>query len=98
MVAMRNGGAENCGSCRFFKRVPNMRGGLCRSRAPVPILIGMAKDPITGNVFPQVNTFWPQIPDTEWCGSYDHGIDVSAIDISKLGAVDLDADTEERPS
>ena len=62
---------EECGSCRFFRR--NEIGqprGVCRSLPPVPLMSGMAKHPVSGELFPVIKTYWPEIPDTEWCGGY----------------------------
>lgn len=89
-AAMR--GEENCGSCKFFRRAEMGNPmGVCRERPPVPMLIGAAKHPITQQQTPVCNTFWPQIPDTEWCGHWMIRTAVGTeIDISKLDLAALE--------
>ena len=62
---------EECGTCRYFRRAQiGQPLGVCRARPPVPVMAGMVKHPVTGEAFPQVKTYWPEIPDSEWCGTY----------------------------
>ena len=79
----------DCGSCRFFRRAEiGMPGGVCRRVPPVPVMAGMLKHPITQELFPAVKTYWPEIPDTEWCGEYVQR-PFSQVDLEKLDEADL---------
>lgn len=82
--------AEECGTCRFFRRAQiGQQGGVCRARPPVPLMLGMLKHPVTGEMFPAVKTYWPEIPDTEWCGGYTRKA-FGKVDLEKLDAAELD--------
>lgn len=80
---------ESCGNCRFFRRIRiGQAGGVCRAKPPVPMLIGAQSNPHTNEQFPIINTYWPQIPDTEWCGEYARRV-VPQVDLSKLSLEEL---------
>lgn len=83
--AMANGrGPHNCGSCMYFRRGnPGQPLGVCRARPPVPMMVGTAKN-MAGQMVPLTDTFWPQVPDTEWCGSWSSRLELSAIDLTAL--------------
>jgi hypothetical protein len=51
-------------------------------------MAGMLKHPITGELFPAVKTYWPEIPDTEWCGEYAQR-PFAQVDLEKLDEADL---------
>lgn len=88
--ARANGTVDECGSCRFFRRIQvGQPGGVCRARPPVPMVTGMIKHPVTGEMLPHVNTYWPQIPDSEWCGGFERRPYGVAIDLSKLDAAEM---------
>jgi len=79
-----NGTSQDCGNCKFFRRGRVGQSlGVCRSRAPVPLMVGMTKDAM-GNGVPVINTYWPQVPDTELCGDWSRKVDLGAIDLTKL--------------
>lgn len=80
---------ENCGSCRFFVRiVPLQPHGCCHERPPTLILVGMRPPEIAGQMpRPLTNTFWPMIPDTEWCGAWTER---TAVIERRLPQIDLD--------
>lgn len=88
-AAMR--GEENCGSCKFFRRAEPMNPvGVCRALPPTVMMVGMSKHPISGQQVPVTNTYWPQIPDSEWCGAWllrtamGANIDLTKIDVDAL--------------
>lgn len=79
-----SGLSKTCGSCTYFRRFQvGSVGGGCHARPPVPILIGMQKHPETGQVFPQVNSFWPIVADGEWCGDWGRALP-DAVALEKL--------------
>lgn len=67
-----------CSNCRFFKRndrVPS--AGMCRRYPATPVFMGI--NPQGG---PVVNTLWPGMGDTDWCGEHQfavHGLDLGEI-------------------
>lgn len=86
-----DGITESCGSCRFFRRLTvGMPNGVCRPRPPVPMVVGIIKHPTTGEMFPKVNTYWPEVPDSEWCGYYERKAFGAGIDLSKLAVEELE--------
>lgn len=85
-----NGHVESCGSCRFWKRHKDGQpSGMCRQKPPAVIMIGMQPHPIAKNQgMPIVDSFWPPIPESEWCGQWSAAAKTYAdIDLSKLGEV-----------
>lgn len=87
---MAIGITKNCGNCAYFKRVSvGQQGGLCRARPPVPLMVGMAQNPMTKEPFPVINTYWPQIPDSEWCGDHNPALIGREIDLSQLSEAEL---------
>lgn len=89
--AVLTGKAETCGSCRFFKRARAFQPiGWCRADPPRAILVGSSQDPVTKQVVPLVNTYWPQIPDTEWCGAWKMRGQIVEIDLSDLGQENME--------
>ena len=81
---------EECGTCRFFRRAEiGQPGGVCRANPPTPVMAGMLKHPITGELFPAVKTYWPEIPDTEWCGAYLRK-PFGKVDLEKLVPAEAD--------
>lgn len=89
-MAEPNGMPEGCGTCRFFRR--NQVGqpvGVCRARPPVPIMAGMVQHSVRGPI-PMINTYWPEIPDTEWCGDFARKAYGMGIDLSKLAVEELE--------
>ena len=86
---------NNCGNCQFFRRAaPNQPLGVCRARPPVPMLVGMLKHPVTQEPVPRNDSFWPQVPDTEWCGAHQERPRMSKnapeIDLGKLDITELE--------
>lgn len=82
---------ETCGRCRFFVRgTPGQAGGACRGRPPVPMMAGMVKHPISGEVVPRVLTFWPEVLDTLWCGDFVRKPLGASVDLSKLAVEELE--------
>ena len=80
-----NGTAQGCSGCRYFKRAAGIGSpvGICRSRPPVPLMLGIGKDAL-GNSQPVIQTYWPQIPDTEWCGDWQAKVDMGLLDAMAL--------------
>jgi hypothetical protein len=82
-----NGQSESCGSCRFWRR--NEKGkpsGVCRQTQPTAFIIAMVAHPIMKNQqIPIVDSFWPPIPESEWCGQWEAPkAPLSEIDLSRL--------------
>lgn len=91
--ALAVGLIESCGSCRFFRRLQvGQAGGVCRAWPPVPMVAGIMKHPTTGETFPRVNTYWPEIPDSEWCGAYEKRAHGAGIDLGKLDIEELEGE------
>ena len=44
--------------------------GLCRERPPTLVHLGMMEHPVTHKPQPVNDTFWPQVPEHEWCGHW----------------------------
>lgn len=82
---------ETCGNCKFFRRVQPMQiMGTCHGRPPTLLLLGrtQAGQPVT-------DSFWPIVPETEFCGAFVRQISARAqalehIDMSKLNIEDLE--------
>lgn len=82
---------ESCGACRFFVRAEvGQPRGACRARPPVPMMVGVAKHPLSQQSVPQVLTFWPEVADMLWCGDFTRLPVGAAIDLSKLSAEELE--------
>jgi hypothetical protein len=87
-----------CAQCKFWEpTVINDTArpiGQCRRRAPVPVLVGQAQHPVTGQPFPIINGYFPETRPDIWCGDFERGEAINgplAIDLSKLdleGAVE----------
>lgn len=63
---------ETCGNCRFFVRsAPLQAHGNCRAKPPTALVVGMRPPQLQGQQpQPVVDSFWPLVLDTLWCGSY----------------------------
>lgn len=61
-----------CGTCIFF--VPAKEGapvGFCRRNAPTPLFLGLRPPKLAGQApEPMVDTFFPMVNITVWCGEY----------------------------
>lgn len=88
---------STCGSCRFFRRRETGHPmGHCHSRAPAVMFVGMANDikghpiqhPASGQFMANVDSFWPALPDTEWCGDHQPRL-VKDVDLSELKPEEL---------
>ena len=77
---------KECGECRFFSRAQmNLPSGTCHAVPPVPIMVGMMKNPVSGQPVPLVRAHWPDVADTTTaCGAFKERADLSAIDLSRL--------------
>jgi len=78
----------SCNTCRFWMRVAEDRKapGLCRRRAPVPIMLGAQMHPARGQV-PIIQGFFPETGAGAWCGDHEGaqvGNGAMAIDLSRL--------------
>lgn len=78
---------NTCGNCLFFRRHQALQPmGVCREKPPLQLMVGQMVNKITNQPEPLIGTYWPQVPDTEWCGSWSprfSGVDRTLIDISK---------------
>jgi hypothetical protein len=84
--AIAAGKTRACGNCGFFRRHQLGRPlGNCHANPPTLVFIGQAQN-AAGGVVPLTNTYWPAIPDTEWCGAHQPKIDLGAIDADALQA------------
>lgn len=79
---------SNCGRCKFFRRIEVMQAsGHCRSRPPFVVSGGFAQGQ------PQALTYWPTVPDTEWCGDWTErprAVSTAGIDLAKVDASDIE--------
>lgn len=84
-------GHESCGNCRYWKRQELMKpGGFCRQKPPTVFLVGMGKT-VVGDPYPLAGSYWPQVPDTEWCGAWVEAAPAPKlkIDLDKLNVDEL---------
>lgn len=91
-ATVANGSHRSCGNCQYFRRIePKHPGGVCRARPPIPVMVGMAKHPVSGQPVAVINTYWPEIPDVEWCGAHELRADIAlqSIDLSRLDTTDV---------
>lgn len=66
-----NNFARVCGQCAFFHRqMVGQPAGTCRRHPPLPIMVGAITEPGTNRQYPNIQTFWPQVPDTAGCGDW----------------------------
>lgn len=73
--------------------------GHCHSRAPTVMFSGMANDvqgrpvqnPRNGQHLPNIDSYWPAVPDTEWCGDHQARL-VKDVDLSELQPEELKGD------
>jgi|HubBroStandDraft_5_1064220.scaffolds.fasta_scaffold583033_1 hypothetical protein len=85
-VARKNGRMPGCGSCNFFRRIQlGQAMGHCRARPPTLVLLGM-----NANHKPVTDTFWPMVPDHEWCGEFEVRPSFGEIDFTELDAVPVE--------
>ena len=84
------GVTRGCGGCAFFKRIRiGQPGGFCRARPPSVLMVGMGEG-FDRRPIPVVNTYWPQVPDTEWCGEWGPKLDLTAIDPEALQNAEME--------
>jgi len=90
---MANGYEDNCGTCKCFRRAKvGQAMGVCRGGPPTVMLLGMAPSQLQGMPpIPVTNTFWPEVPDHEWCLSHTRRLplELSKIDLSALDAAEM---------
>lgn len=78
---------ESCGNCRFWLRAQVLQpGGWCRFNPPVTLAVGQTLNKITNEPTPRIDTAFPVIMDTGWCGKWAPrpSIDVRALDMAQL--------------
>ncbi len=63
---------EACAGCCFWKRITEGQPmGLCHFNPPTLLLLGMRQHPVMPNQgVPVTDTFWPAVPESEWCGQW----------------------------
>jgi hypothetical protein len=87
--------SETCGMCHFFRRIKPMQPmGTCRFGPPTPCVVGMVQHSVTHQQQAVSDSFWPQIPDTDWCGAWRMR-DRTAADLPKIDLSKLDVDALE---
>lgn len=82
---------ESCGNCKFFRRVQPMQPmGKCHRNPPVTYVVGQQKTPL-GQVQTLADSFWPVVPDTDFCGEWKiagrpaaASIDLTTLDVKEL--------------
>jgi hypothetical protein len=82
---------ESCGACRFWAELKpgdKVTFGICRRRAPTPILLGHRPAQMVGQA-PQavIQGFFPETPSHGWCGDYQQPaprMDLKRLDIAAL--------------
>lgn len=76
---------HTCGNCRYFRRAEVGRAlGHCHESPPS--VVALVKTTPDGQVFTTADTFWPMMPDSEWCGAWiaKAAFDARAIDLKSL--------------
>lgn len=56
-----------CVDCFHYRG--NAIGGICFGVPPVPTIIGSTRD-LSGNVQPQLRSYWPTVDAERWCGQF----------------------------
>lgn len=76
---------SSCGNCRYFRRA-EMGKALGHCRESPPSVVPLVKMQSDGGVFTVADTFWPMVPDHEWCGAWVSrpAFDVRSIDLKDL--------------
>lgn len=82
---------ESCGDCKFFRRVRPMQPiGKCHRNPPVTFVVGQVKSQL-GQVQALADSFWPTVPDTDFCGEWKAAprhaaldIDLTKLDVEQL--------------
>ena len=59
-----------CFNCRHYVANQKNRSGHCRRLPPIPIMIGLRKNPISGNQTADIRNIWPTMPCDSWCGEF----------------------------
>ena len=57
---------ESCQTCAFFLRVRNK--GSCRKNPPTVVVMLPGKNELAAS--PDVESHWPEVKETDWCGAY----------------------------
>ena len=85
---------KECGDCEAFRRARmNSSAGTCHKGRPVPIMVGMTKDPISGKPIPLVRSFWADVADTTHaCGEFEQRTGLAAIDMSRLAQMPVEGE------
>jgi hypothetical protein len=86
---------SNCGNCLFFRRNVALQPiGKCRFNPPVTHVIGTTQHPQTRHQVPHVGTYFPELPDTEWCGAYSRRqpkqVAMAQINLERLNIGELE--------
>jgi hypothetical protein len=60
---------KNCGNCAAFEPAPKgAKGtGTCHRGRPTPIFLGWGQHPVTHQQIPMVDSWFPPLPDVQWC-------------------------------
>jgi hypothetical protein len=89
--AATHGVREACGACRFFRRIEiGNPMGHCRGATPTLVMVGLAARPNNQEPLPVTRTYWPAIPDTEWCGVFERSAGFAGIDMSLLNTAAIE--------
>jgi hypothetical protein len=83
-----------CGDCRFWFEVPGaqVKFGLCRRRAPVPIMVAQIAPKLAGQPpQPVIQGYFPQTVAHAGCGDFEQAVGRVAVPQVDLGALDLSA-------
>ena len=90
-----------CGECKFWTEATRVddkmpRFGLCRRRAPVPIMVGMQQPRLAGQQpQPVIVPYFPQVIAACGCGEFEAaGERVPLVDLSKLDLSGLEMEGE----
>ena len=58
---------QTCASCRFWLRFSSDDSGMCRRRAPSPVIL-------PGFELSSAESTWPQTCDDDWCGEWEEDL------------------------
>lgn len=80
---------NTCANCNAYQAHDD-RQGLCLANPPVPLVVGMTMNKITGEQLPLIRAFWPSVAAGNGCRSHQPAVELSKIDLSRLGNLQVE--------
>jgi hypothetical protein len=80
---------KTCSNCDAYL-VGDKDSGHCRARPPVPMVMGVRQNPISGQQEPVIHALFPVMNAKSWCREHQLKMDLSKIDMSRLATLPVD--------